>query len=293
MISMLRHVITAGHCICNLKHDKNQKRALCMVRPTSGPDFYAGKDQIKSKYNEMFVYGGSKSVENFSFTKRWTVDEAYTVTDTSRTSVLSGDIGILVLSPKRAKQYLFFDRDLLMDKNELGRAVIVPICLTSVDNTNIQSKTLRGVGWGRQYDESPEKEPGHLRKTIYSSCMTSAASPFFSRYQNCDMEKIQQNGWLCETFIKHPGYDRKCVSYRNLLKSNRHSMPSFAWEKLLDTDMMYIIDSNKKKTTCYSPYSQYEENPGLVKPGWCYLKDGGIGHWGMCSKSCNEKLMRV
>ena len=291
MISMLRHVITAGHCICNLKHDKNQKRALCMVRPTSGPDFYAGKDQIKSKYNEMFVYGGSKSVENFSFTKKWTVDEAYTVTDTSRTSVLSGDIGILVLSPKRAKQYLFFDRDLLMDKNELGRAVIVPICLTSVDNANIQSKTLRGVGWGTQYSESPEEF--FLRKAIYSSCMTSAASPFFSRYQNCDMEKIQQNGWLCETFKKHPGYDRKCVNYRNLLKSNRHSMPNFAWEKLLDTDIMYIIDSNKKKTTCYSPYSQYEENPGLVKPGWCHLQDGAVGHWGMCSKSCSEKLMRV
>ena len=255
-----------------------------MARPKSGPAFYAGKNQIKIKYNEVTVHGGSKDVENFSFQKTWTIDEAYTVTDPWYTSVLSADIGILVLSSKRSKQDLFFDRALLMDKNELGRAMVVPICLTSVDNANIQGKTLRGVGWGIQYDESPEKEPGHLRKTIYSSCMTSAASPFFSRYQNCDMEKIEQNGWLCENFIKHPGYDRNCVYYRNLLKSNRHSMPNFAWEKWLDSDIMYIIDSNKKKTTCYSPYSQYEENPGLVKPGWCHLQDGAGGH---------EKLMRV
>ena len=266
-----------------------------MARPTSGPDLYAGKNQIKLKYNEITVYGGSKSVENFSFEKAWAIDEAYTVTDIWHTSALSADIGILVLSSKvgRSKEDLFFDKARLMDKNELGRALVVPICLTSVDNANIQRKTLRGVGWGVQYDESPEKEPGHLRKTIYSSCMTSAASPFFSRYQNCDMEKIEQNGWQCETFIKHPGYDKKCVYYRNLLESNRHTMPSFAWEKWLDSDIMYIIDSNKKKTTCYSPYSQYEENPGLVKPGWCHLQDGAVGHWGMCSKSCSEKLMRV
>ena len=92
-----------------------------MARPTSGPDFYPGRSQIKEKYNEIIVYGGSKGVENFSFQKAWAIDEAYTVTDTWHTSALSADIGILVLSSKvgRSKQDLFFDKDLLMDKNEL------------------------------------------------------------------------------------------------------------------------------------------------------------------------------
>ena len=237
----------------------------------------------------MTIFGGSESVENFAFQRQWDPDGAYIMSDPSDAGFKAEDIGIAVLSYKRPKNDWLFNKDILMDKDALGKAVIVPICMVAkekdFENNEFINTEFRGFGWGRQYDEAPTTDP------IYSSCMTSPASPFFYRYQNCDLKVIQKNNWLCNTAHDHPGFEPMCNFYRKQFERNKHSLQRF-WSKLRDIDIVYIIDGYGKTTTCYYPLLMKER-------GWCYLDSPTFDPstakrtWGTCSLSCSDQLKAV
>ena len=290
----LRHIITVAHCLCENIQDGKAPRFLCLDKT---------ENQIRPKQNEITIYGGSASVENFAFTGRWEADEAR-ILDSDFVAGLRKDIGIAVLSGERNKDKPFFDKAILMAEEELRKAVVVPICLVS-KNKNFKrlklnkKRTFRGVGWGRQYDDSTTRgSPTNLLEALedlrYSSCMTSPGSPEYSRYQHCDLKDIEKNNWKCNNSHDHPGFDKKCDVYMEQFERNKHSLQNkWSETQLKGIDIVYIIDGNGKQTTCYSPW--------LIKErGWCFI-DGPVRDpstcnsrsWGTCSLSCSDELKAV
>ena len=53
------------------------------------------------------------------------------MSDPSDAGFKAEDIGIAVLSYKRPKNDWLFNKDILMDNDALGKAVIVPICMVA------------------------------------------------------------------------------------------------------------------------------------------------------------------
>ena len=285
----LRHVITAGHCLCRKKQDDKEPRFLCLDQT---------ENQIRLHENEITIYGGSASVENFAFQSRWEADEAR-IMDLDFSGMAKEDIGIAVLSGERNKDKPFFNKEILMAEEELRKAVVVPICLVSKNKDFKKLKlnkkrTFRGVGWGDQYDDSNQRRRRPTNDPIYSSCMTSPGSPIYSRYHHCDLKDIEKNNWRCNNTHDHPGFDKNCDVYVKQFERNKHSLQNkWSETQLRGIDIVYIIDGNGKQTTCYSPW--------LIKErGWCYI-DGpirdpstcNIRSWGTCSLSCSEKLKAV
>ena len=114
-------MITAAHCLCRDTQDSKKPRFLCVNKE---------KSQIRPKQNEIKIYGGSASVDNFDFQGHWVADEAF-IMDLGSTGIEKEDIGIAVLSDKQHKDNPFFNKDILMAEEELRKAVVVPICLVS------------------------------------------------------------------------------------------------------------------------------------------------------------------
>ena len=75
--------------------------------------WFGYSNQIRSQLNEIGIYGGSKSVDNFAFRRKWNADAAYIISDPSDKGFKEEDIGIVVLSDKRPKNRLFFNKDVL------------------------------------------------------------------------------------------------------------------------------------------------------------------------------------
>ena len=283
-------MITVAHCLCVRDQDDKDLRFLCKDKT---------ENQIRPMENEITIYGGSASVENFAFQGRWEADKAYIMNLDFPGFDGKEDIGIVVLSTVgRNKDNPFFNKELLMAEEELEKAVVVPICLVSknkdLKRRNLNNKrTFRGVGWGVQYDDS------HLRgrptdRPLYSSCMTSPGSPMYSRYHHCDLKDIAKNNWRCNNIHDHPGFDKNCDVYMKQFERTKHSLQKqWSETQLRGIDIVYIIDGNGKQTTCYSPW--------LIKErGWCYI-DGPVRDpsmcnsrsWGTCSLSCSDELKAV
>ena len=84
-----RHVLTAGHCVCN----KKKESAYRCLSPES--------NQIKEGMNDIVILGGSKRLSVMvnageSYKYRWKADKAYIMSSQS----FEDDFGIIELTDK-------------------------------------------------------------------------------------------------------------------------------------------------------------------------------------------------
>ena len=294
------HVLTAGHCICDEKYvaDTDVK-----CRPAT--------DNQLSDSNQMTVYGGSdKWSELMKSTEyTWKMDFAYVMNSNMDIS----DIGIAGLDAKNKKK--FFKKNELLNKNNLKTSKIVPLCLgkEGLERDITYKDLIKGAGWGYTYQEAPPASPSGQRKPIFSSCMTSQASPDMWRFQNCNLDKLDPN---FECIKKKdppdykPGQKKKCEKIFKEAKKIKDKDPLFKTikEKLSKVDKIYLSDTLNKDEkfddlkdpeVCYNPKK-------LSTNGWCYLKDypekweaQSRGEtwtreaWGVCSPSCDTKFQQV
>ena len=231
--------------------------------------------------NEMYVFGGNRQksvITQTDYPHKWAIDEAYIMGGSSDKTFDKQDIGIARLH--YAEQ--FFDKIALKDPSKWITEDIVPVCLAALNRDIRMNEKLRGVGWGNAYVESPVEAP------IYSSCMTSEASPLLWRFQNCDIENIRKRGWKCEKNKSPPSYEKgdveKCIDYFDDALLNKDNLNSKQLEAI---DVMYINDDTTTKAACYQPAL-------LQNRGWCKLKfqpDKKVVAWGICSSSCDIKEM--
>ena len=122
------------------------------------------KNQIQPGLNDISVAIGKTDVDLLDIFKKfktWKFEEAFIMDDDRRRH----DIGILILPEF---QY-FFDK-VRLKFHEMARRTsdIVPICLGQ-EGINIKDLDIIGVGWGIQYEESPDRNSGH---STYSSYVT-------------------------------------------------------------------------------------------------------------------------
>ena len=229
---------------------------------------------------------------------KWNIDNAH-IKDND---VDKHDIGILELENKYGHK--FFEPTALLSLIQQQQAKIIPICLGALNlNTKINSSTeINQLGWGRIYEESPLL---YTRDPIYSSCMTSKASPLPWRFQNCDMERLKvwrpNKKWECEKTQPPPDYEKdqleRCQKYFKLAEKVEDNL--VVGKTLSETILKKVdhIGVNKgsndrnvftKQEICY--------NPKLLSTfGWCYLRDfkgkkhwKGRDAWGICSPSCES-----
>ena len=290
-----RHAITAAHCICTSKKDDPSRSFVyhCLE---------ASINQIRDGKNIVFVAGGSNlasELDSDTWSSSWSINNAYIKDDDPE----KHDIGILELDSKYPHK--FFNPSLLAFRIFQKKAKIVPICLgaLNVDKRIDSSTEIIQLGWGFRYEESP-RDPKKVRDPIYSSCMTSQASPIAWRFQNCDMKKLQvldQNGqskWECIKNRPPPEYDprqeQRCEDYFNEAENvedelNEGKTLSETWLK--DVDRINVNPGINDKGVFMKQDQCY--NPKLLRTfGWCYLSDfkekrwkGGTA-WGICSPSC-------
>ena len=219
---------------------------------------------------------------------QWKAERAYIMESSLYDSLDKEDIGIVQIPDARP----FFNRKKLKDENLLGQANIIPVCLAAL-NYDIKSKKLIGIGWGYQYDEKPGLING-IRHSSYSSCMTSEAGPKNWRFQNCDMDEIQKNGWDCEKNSLPPSYkegDReKCQKYFREAELHKDAIKTIGGNKIRNIDIIYSINVKKgTQRTCFNPAH-------LQGRGWCKLakqEDPNEVSWGICSSSCKTKYLKV
>ena len=265
----------------------------------------ADQNQIVIGKNEISVFAGSKSLNAMGYSDainegshQWNMDRAYLMDGFNhpqyRTNIDRFDVGILITTNKQ-----LFNPELLNQKNELGRADIVPVCLAAV-STPLGDKKLKLLGWGIRYEERPGK--GGLftkRDPILSSCMTNQAGPLQWRFQNCHMKKMKKGklfkSWSCETKKPPPSYttleEQKCEDYfSEAIKSqNQLGVPSSLIEE--QDQLHFTATDDTIVSTCY--------NPDLLKKrGWCKLFEAegfnrGKQPWGICSSSCNKTIIKV
>ena len=197
----LRHVVTAGHCICSSANDPiSHKDAFC--KP-SRDAFLLRNNQITKNINEIGVAGGHKDRiflhGPLNEKNRFMIEKAFILDDPINDDWIgTTDIGILI-----ATRPLFDMEKLERSTGILDKPSIVPICLAAKDY-NFDNHDVLGVGWGMTYDETPT---GNLiRDPLYSSCMTNEVGKEKWRFKACDMKHLQNTEtakhknliWSCE-----------------------------------------------------------------------------------------------
>ena len=290
-----RHVLTAAHCVCTLVGQYPNTAYPCRTTKDS--------DQILVDNNEIYVYGGDRSINAMSKNPDdflWPIDKGHVMDETSidskKTSFDEYDIGILKI-PDTFRT--FFEDKVLKDKAKLNIAQIVPVCLAALD-TDTKSKKFKMAGWGQDYDEIPRRESStEHRDPIISSCMTSEASPRLRKYRNCNMELLKKSGpdgeyWDCEKRDLPPSYKGKyerCKDYFTLASDGNDPVTKKKLKERLDrVQKMYIVDDKWRYIDiCYNPtlFSKY---------GWCnitHTKGADQYAWGMCSPSCRTEILKV
>ena len=293
------HVLTAGHCICD--------------QVNSNKDVRCGStsiNQLRPLLNEITVYGGSyKESEMMSanYQYSWIMDFAYIMGDFE-----TYDVGIAGINPHNKK---FFKTEEVF--KDLKKSKIVPLCLGK-ESLDITNKDVKGAGWGVEYIEIPEVKP---RKPMYSSCMTSQASPDMWRFQNCDPGRLVPNlpgskNLECFKKIDPPDYKsgqkQKCEKIFNDAQNvkDEQTPSNTIKDKVAKIDKIYLsstLDPNERFDDLKDPEICY--NPELLSNnGWCYLKDfpekweaksdpfakpWNREAWGICSPSCDSNINQV
>ena len=267
-------------------------------------------DPLHDKVNKITIYAGRKNQsreyrDNPSERGRyhWEASGAFVIPRMKGPHFEQADIGIVEIEDTPDKTQEFFDQYVLYrdfgspDKEEIKNSRIIPICLAS-EHSDLSGKTLKGAGWGIEYQEKRENNP---RNPEYSTCMTSELSyPRENRFQNCDMRKIQANNWECRTDHPPPGYQaEKCKVYAReargtaLRNKFRLKLSTKEFSDLFKIDIMYVKKRNGSSITCIGT----DWNTGRYwEHGWCELPKSYPGEefrWGICSPSCSRDLMRV
>ena len=249
--------------------------------------------------NDIVVMGGSSRLRDMlddpNYQYRWTIDSAYIMS----ADIHEHDIGIAELTDS-----VFFDKNTLNNPSGLRNARIVPICLGAL-GTEIRNKRVEGVGWGIMYQEAPVSIP---RNPIFSSCMTSEASPHQWKFQNCDMRRMRRpqgkHKWECDKINPPPSYKNgQTLICADLFKvtenTNDKENPGYTHRrKINDVQKIYTVQTNDNKNVMECV------NPNLLSRfGWCYLKDfperheeqnyQGVEAWGICSPSCDPEIIDV
>ena len=287
-----RHVVTAGHCICNLRKRKQDdepdphEKALC--KPSEENIFYSKyKNQIRKGYNEIVVYGGDMDLDKMVQSKdlKYTFEIAKAYAKNRATNDRfdgKSDIGVLV------SERSLFDREALTKAEPFDKPLIVPICLAAKGATFV-GEQIRGVGWGLRYDESP----GEPEKPYVSSCMTNEVGPEKWRFHNCNMKKIIDDNYSCEKRDLPPNIqelDReKCKAwFRKTRDESDRSQIQFK-DEVSKIHIYSTKEGNKLLQTCYDD-RQFTEN------GWCIVHNQDLNKdpeaWGFCSPSCDSDLMK-
>ena len=220
---------------------------------------------------------------------QWEAQEAYIMKiDETSLRILEEDIGMAVIDD------VFFDRKALHSLGALANAKVIPLCLPRVGIT-LNGNTLRGVGWGEQYDEAPQPRQG-LRDPEYSSCMTNEFSLQGSRFRVCDMKFLKANKMKCRKdshmfgMFGLFGYDmQKCKSYYEAAKQTTQDklknllITKADLARLTKSSIIYINREHRHEEACVDPRA-------LMKYGWCKtLQNPGEEKplWGLCSRSCD------
>ena len=252
----------------------------------------ASENQVKDGQNTISVRGGSPAESDLlsdTWRLTWEIPFAYIME--GRTDAFDPDIGMLIIPFPLVP---FFDKEKLKTNRNLGLAKIVPICLISQVTSDVKKKSIRGVGWGYRYQESPDR-PNHRSPRI-SSCMTNEASPDLWKFKECDMQKteIVTRGWKCN-FDSYPTHYLKDAVQCEKLWNDAEKILGQSDRKILDdVDRIKITKEPGTKNepeVCYNPKR-------FKKFGWCnvldYVDNTPYQHaWGFCSPSCANEVMVV
>ena len=268
--------------------------------------------------NEIKVAGGgykNEWIDLFSTMLRptkhsWKIDYAYAYSVDLKDNMIMADVGIVEL----AKHKQFFDKRLLALPSSLKVAKIIPLCLGKA-KLDLAKKDITGVGWGLIYEEAPNTNKPKPRNPIYSSCMTSQASPHQWRFQNCDMRRMRnrQTGlYECDRNNDPPDYTpgqaKRCQDFfQNTMHGYIDHLSGKSLKDTLEEVDMYeysddIEKSKKNEIIVIQRYVRnYCYNPNLLKKhGWCYLIDfpKDLSNprkeaWGICSPACDPEIIKV
>ena len=276
-------MITAAHCICTKKGEDIQSGFLCRLQ---------GQNEINVWKNFIEVLGGSSdrtTLEEGDL--KWMLEEndggAYVMNCPSDKWIECTDIGIAIIPKNNPNSKPFFNKDDLKLHRHLYRAPIVPICLTaSYTDINLE-KSIRGVGWGLRYEESPSSL---FSIPDFSSCMTNEVGEEEWKFKGCDMETIIDAGWTCEKGEYPPNYPvdmvRKCQQYVNDADAHFTTKGDNIGRRALnEVDKIYITNSDGTTEVCYN-------HEHFTNTGWCKVP-GPVWGWGFCSPSCEHDLMMV
>ena len=227
---------------------------------------------------------------------QWEVYGAFIMPQMKGRVKSEADIGIVSIRVTES----FFDQDVLkrdfftLHRGQIERSRIVPICLAR-ENSDLSGRTLKGAGWGWEYQEKQQFGITNPRNPEYSSCMTSELSFREYRFKNCDMQKIKANDWECRTDTFPNGYPvAKCRDYFDKTQwtayrtRQRFKLSRKEFDKLFRRDIMYVPDGS---TTINCTRLAWTDWPY----GWCELPESTDVDfkWGICSSSCSTHLMKV
>ena len=297
-----RHVVSAGHCICDLLRHQPDAHQDSLCRPT----FPAlPMNQIVHGYNQIRVYGGSKDTKvllsKSNKANRFSVERAIlwdTISDPKTEVFLEKpDVGILFTArPLFDRDYLLKTLNIFQLANDY-RPPILPICLGKEDY-NFDDQDLHGVGWGMTYHEYPKES--NPRDPFYSSCMTNEIGKEKWRFKACNMKQIQKLNWSCQKTELPPNISpEEYLRCRKYFKTARRMFQQTDKSNLQFFDRVRKIFVYKGK----APKKNFDSKKRLVcykkqeftERGWCEVR----GHsksknaWGFCSPSCNQQLMQV
>jgi len=264
-------------------------------------------DLSRNKLNLLTIHAGRKNQSDANWNDptetnqyQWEVTDARVIPQMKMGQVTTRpDIGIASISDILPK---FFDKDALskdfrtLDREEIKSSRIVPICLAA-ENSDFSGKTLKGAGWGWEYQEKPENE-NNPRNPAYSSCMTTELSlKVEHRFKNCDMQKIQANDWECRKDRAPDDYPvNECRNYFNKAEwtdyrsklLHRFRLTKKKFDKLFRRDIMYVPNGITTINCTRLDWTQWPH-------GWCELPGSTAASfkWGICSSSCSKDLMKV
>ena len=262
-------------------------------------------NQIRERENEINIYVGRYSNDPDESGQlnwiHWKASGAYAMPLWKNLRFDREDIGIALIPSKTSPDDRFFNKKELLNPNSLRNAGVVPICLGR-QGIDIHGKTLKGAGYGQQYQEVPVVKP---RNPLYSSCMSSELSLRESRFRNCDMAQIKANNYECST--EHPPDEmEECKKYF----TKAHTSMRTYLEKLTNSEKDAIVPLENIIFYIRKKSPSRFENDQIVcmgtgedgwwqkslPYGWCLLPqlpNEKQQNWGVCSSSCSKSLMKV
>ena len=254
-----------------------------------------GENEVVLGRNDIKVSGGSRDRTHTSFKQLGDITEAYVIETSEETFMKDYDIGMAITTKSKPfSNKADFEGPAEKVRKNLYKASVIPICIAArTEDTALDTKDLKLVGWGPRYTETPTPIPPNTRSPLYSSCVTNEIGKNEWKFKACDMQELQKTRWLCERAPKYPSnypYN-KCKGY--FIKAEecvKKSLDPVLNKKALDkADKIIVTDSKGNDEECY-------KETHFKDMGWCKvqgLQSKEPGAWGFCSPSCKESIIGV